>query len=102
MSKLELIETIAIAAVVLVLAVYYLIVGIKNGWVKKITKTAYEAIRYAEENIKGKNEKKKYVMTKVEEKCVELGIPYGLIYNLVSKLIDKIIAHHNVIDHKDE
>ena len=99
MSKLELIETIALAVVALVIVVYYLILAIKNGWIKKLTQTVYEAIKYAEENLKG-NEKKAYVMRRVEARCSELGIPYTLIYNIVNKLIDKVIAHHNVIDHK--
>lgn len=95
MSKIELIETIALAVVALVIVV----LAIKNGWIKKLTQTVYEAIKYAEENLKG-NEKKAYVMRRVEARCSELGIPYTLIYNIVSKLIDKVIAHHNVIDHK--
>lgn len=99
MSKIELIYTIAIAVVVAVILIYYLIVGIKNGWIKKITQTLNESIRYAEKHITGNTEKKKYVMQKVEDKCIELGIPYSFIRNLVSKLIEKIIANYNVIDH---
>jgi len=99
MSKLELIETIVIGAIVLFLLIYYLIKAIKNGWVKKITAVMNESIRYAEKNITGKVEKKRYVMDKIEEECINLGIPYGLIQKLISKLIDKIIANYNVIDH---
>ena len=101
MSKLELIYTIALAVVVLVLVVYYLIMAIKNGWINKITATLNEAIKYAEDNITGSSKKKEYVMSKVEEKCVELGIPYYLIKNLVSKLINRIIKDHNVIAHNE-
>lgn len=99
MSKLELIYTIAIGAVVLFLVIYYIIMAIKNDWIKKITDTLNEAIRYAEANIKGGVEKKKYVLKQVEDKCVELGIPYGLIKNLINQIITKVIANYNIIDH---
>lgn len=99
MSKLELIYTIAIAIIALVLVIYYIILAIKNGWIKKITATLNEAIKYAEFNIQGPAEKKKYVLDKVEEKCTELGIPYALISNLINKIIEKIVANHNIIDH---
>ncbi len=99
MSRIELIYTIALCVVALAVFIYYAILAIKNGWIKKITQTLNDAIRYAEKNIQGKNEKKEYVMKKVEEKCTELGIPYAFIYKLVSKIIDKIIANHNIIDH---
>lgn len=99
MSKLELMQTIALGVIVLVILIYYLIMAIKNGWVKKLTTTLNEAIRYAEKNITGNVEKKKYVMEKIEDKCIELGIPYALIKNVISKLIERIIRDHNVIDH---
>lgn len=97
MTKLELIELIALLIVAVVLAIYYLIKAIKNGWITKITATLNEAIKYAEKNIKDGKEKKDYVICRVKEKCEELGIPYTLIEKLVSKLIDKIIANYNVI-----
>lgn len=99
MSKLELIYTVAISVVVLFLVIYYIILAIKNGWIKKITDTLNTAIRYAEANIKGGAEKKKYVLKQVEDKCVELGIPYGLIKNLINQIITKVIANYNIIDH---
>ena len=102
MSKLELIETIVLAAVLVIVLVYYMIAAIKNGWIKKLTKTINEALRYAEDNIKGSEEKKKYVLTKVEEKCIELNIPYFMIQWLISKLINKVISHKNIFDHKNE
>lgn len=97
MTKLELIELIVIGIIALVLIIYYSILAIKNGWVKKITSTLNEAIKYAEINIEGGDAKKKYVMEKVEEKCEELDIPYVLIRKLLSKLINKIIANYNII-----
>lgn len=97
MTTLELIKLIVLGVVALILIVYYSIKGIKNGWVRKITETMNEAIKYSETNIIGSKEKKKYVLQKVKEKCEELGIPYTLIESIVSKLIDKIIANYNVI-----
>lgn len=99
MSKIELIYTIAIAIVVLVILIYLIVMAIKNGWIKKVIQTLNNSIKYAENNIKGNVEKKKYVMDKVEEKCTELGIPWFLIRKPVDKLIDKIISNYNVIDH---
>lgn len=99
MSKMELIYTIAIAVVALVVVIYLIVMGIKNGWIKKVIQTLNSSIKYAENNIKGNVEKKKYVMDKVEEKCTELGIPWFLIRKPISKLIDRIIKDYNVIDH---
>lgn len=99
MSKIEMIYTIGLAIVALIVLVYYFVLMIKNGWIKKITMTLNDAIRYAEKNITGKAEKKNYVLSKVEEKCAELGIPYVLIRNLVSKTIERIIGNYNIIDH---
>ena len=39
MSKLELIEFIALAAIVFVGLIVLLVLAIKNGWLKKLTKT---------------------------------------------------------------
>lgn len=97
MTKLELIELIVIAIIVVVLAIYYSILAIKNGWTKKLIDTVNEAIKYAETNIEGGSAKKAYVMKQVEDKCYELGIPYALIKKLIDKIIDKIIANYNVI-----
>lgn len=99
MSKLELIEFIALAAIVFVGLIVLLVLAIKNGWIKKITKTLNDAMYYADHNITGPAEKKKYVLSKVEEKCIELGIPWFLIYKVVNRLIEKVVKYHNVIDH---
>ena len=99
MSKLELIYTIAIAVFVAILLIYYIVMAIKNGWIKKLTETLNISMKYAEDNIIGSAEKKKYVMEQIENKCIELGIPYTLISKLISRLIEKIIANHNIIDH---
>ena len=99
MSKLELIEFIALAAIVFVGLIVLLVLAIKNGWIKKLTKTLNDAMYYADHNITGSAEKKKYVLNKVEEKCIELGIPWFLIYKVVNRLIEKVVKYHNVIDH---
>lgn len=102
MSKLEMAYTIGLAALVTIVILYFLVLAIKNGWIKKLTQTLNEAIRYADKNIVGPTEKKKYVMETVANKCTELGIPYFLIEKLISKLIEKIIYHHNIIDHDEK
>lgn len=97
MTTKELIELIALALFVIIQVVYYSILAIKNHWVKKILETMNEAIKYAEMNIDGGEKKFNYVLTKVEEKCEELGIPFVLIRKLVKKLINKTIEGYNVI-----
>ena len=99
--NIELIKTIALGVITAVIVIYFIVMAIKNGWIKKITKTMDEAIRYAEDNIKGPTEKRDYVLKKVEDKCIELGIPYFLIKNVVMKLINTIVSHHNIFAHKD-
>lgn len=101
MSTMEMIKTVALAGIALFIILYFAILGIKNGWIKKINETLTTAIRYAEDNITGATEKRNYVLKQVEDKCVELGIPYLLIKSIVMKLIDTIISHHNILDHKD-
>lgn len=106
---LSLVEFIAIALVVIVLVIYYIIKAIKNKWVTKITQSINDAIAEAEKKFTESGqgeEKKKYVLEKVANTCNELGIPFNLIYKLVEKLIDKTIECYNVIvkseDKKDE
>lgn len=100
MTKLELVELIALAIVAIGLGIYFLVKAIKNGWITKITKTMNEAIKYAELNFTDGDKKKKkleYVLSKVEEECDELGIPFTLIRNLVTKIVKRIISDYNVI-----
>lgn len=97
MTKLEILELVILGIIALSIVLYYVIKAIRNGWIEKITLTINEAIKYAENNITGSTNKKLYVLEKVQEKCIELGIPYDLIYKLVNKIIDKIIANYNVI-----
>lgn len=97
MTTKELIEVIALALFVLIQVIYYSVLAIKNHWVKKIFETMNEAIKYAEINISGGEKKFNYVLTKVEGKCEELGIPFVFIRKLVKKLINKTIQDYNVI-----
>jgi len=97
MTKLELIELVALAIVVIGLTLYYLVLAIKNGWIKKVAKTMNEAIKYAELNISGGQEKQDYVLKEIEKKCEELGIPFTFIRKLAVKVIKKIISDYNVI-----
>lgn len=97
MTKLELIELVALAIVVIGVTLYYLVLAIKNGWIKKITKTMNEAIKYAELNISGGEAKQEYVLKEVEKKCEELGIPFTFIRKLAVKVIKKVISDYNVI-----
>lgn len=97
MTKLELIELVALAIVVIGLTLYYLVLAIKNGWIKKVAKTMNEAIKYAELNISGGQEKQDYVLKEIEKKCEELGIPFTFIRKLAIKVIKKIISDYNVI-----
>ena len=97
MTKLELIELVALAIVVIGVTLYYLVLAIKNGWIKKVAKTMNEAIKYAELNISGGQEKQDYVLKEIEKKCEELGIPFTFIRKLAVKVIKKIISDYNVI-----
>ena len=97
MSNRDLIELIVIGIIALFIAIYFIVKMVKNHWIKQLTDTLNEAMHYAEVAITGAEEKKKYVLSKIEEKCIELGIPYGLIYKLVNKLIEKIVNYHNRI-----
>lgn len=101
MSNLELIYTIAFSVIAATFVLYWIIMAIKNGWIKKITQTLNSAMRYAENNITGPSEKKYYVLKQVEAKCEEEGIPFFLIKGLISKVIERIVKDHNVFDHGD-
>ena len=101
MSKLELIYTIIFVILAISVSIYYFVLAIKHGWIKQITQTMNNAIRFAElqEPKWSASKKKSYVLSQIEAKCDELGIPYTLIYRLVNKAIERIVADHNVIDH---
>ena len=104
MSKIELIYTIVLVVLAISVAIYYFVLAIKNGWIKQITQTMNSAIRFAEfqEPKWSASKKKAYVLSEVEAKCDQLGIPYTLISKLVNKAIERIVADHNVIDHGEQ
>lgn len=97
MTKLEIIELVAIAIALVAFTVWFVIKSIKNKWISSIIGTVNAAIKEAESSKKTGVEKKAYVLQKVEEKCKELKIPYKLLFGLVSKLIDTTVKHYNVI-----
>lgn len=99
MTKLELIYTIAAAAIAALVVIYLIVLAIKNGWVKKLTDTLNESLHYAEKNITGPVNKKQYVMDKLQEKCIELSIPWFLICGFMDKFVEKIVANYNRINH---
>lgn len=101
MNTVDLICVIGLAAVILALIIYSLIVIFKNGLIKKIKPVIKEAIRYAEKNIEGSSAKLQYVLTKVEEECNKDGLPVSLTIKLTKKLVNIIIEHHNIIDHDE-
>lgn len=102
MTKLELIEFIVLGIVILSLCAYYIILAIKNKWIRQLIDTIENAIKDAEKQFPEGHgtEKKNIVVKAVIVKCEELGIPYNLLYKLISKLIDKIIANYNIIAKK--
>ena len=97
MTKLELIELIALATIAIGIGIYYLIKALKNGWLKQLQETIETAIAQAEATGKTGDQKKALVLEAVREKCLELGIPYDFMSKVISRLIDKIVAHYNVI-----
>jgi len=97
MTTLEIIELVAIILAVVAFLVWFGINAVKNKWITALSETIKAAIKEAEASGKSGEEKKAYVLQKVEEKCKELGIPFKLMVGLVSKLIDTIVKHYNVM-----
>lgn len=100
MTTVQLIETIILILVVFVITVWYVVKAIKNKWLENINETIDKAIREAEDLAKkgelNKGLKKQYVLDKIANKCVELGIPYQLLAKLISKVVDNIVKNHNI------
>lgn len=103
MTTLEIIQLGVITAAIVAIVIYIIIMGIKNKWIQKLTKTIELSIAEAEIKFNsGEGDKKKqYVIDAVKLKCKELEIPYDLLYKLINKLIDTIVAHYNVIEKHD-
>ena len=100
MSTLEIIELSIIGVAVLAILIYCIVMGVKNKWFTKLFETLKVAIKEAEEKFPeaGSGDKKKaYVLSKIEEKCKELNIPYSLLKKLIIVAIDKVIEDYNII-----
>ena len=97
MTKLEIIQLIALSIITLFIIIYYCIKAVKEKWIEKLTHTIEVSIKYAEEHFKDGKEKLAYVLQQVKLKCEELNIPYYLLEKLIKKLIDRIIKDYNVI-----
>ena len=97
MTKLELIELIAIIVLGIALGIYYTYKAIKNKWLKKITNAIKEGIAEAEKTNANGEAKKAYVMSHVQLVCDKEGIPFELIKKLVDKTIEKFIEGYNAI-----
>ena len=102
MNKLEIIQIVALALIILGLAIYYICKAIKNKWIEKLTDTIKKAIREAETKFPEGHgqEKLELVLEAARIKCAELGIPYEMLYKLICKLVNKIIENHNIIAKK--
>lgn len=98
MTKLEMIELIAIITVGVGIGIYYLIKAIRGNWVKALKGTIEDSIAEAERTNRKGEDKKNLVLGRIQAKCQELGIPYDMIKKLVGKLIDQIVANYNVIE----
>lgn len=97
MTKLEIIQLIALICIAVFMVIYYFIKAIKDKWVENLTHTIETSIKYAEENYTDGKEKLQYVLSQVKMKCQELNIPYYLLEKIIKKLIDRIIKDYNVI-----
>lgn len=100
MSVFEIIRLCILGVAILAFAIAILVVGIKNKWFSKIWDTIKIAIKEAEEKYpeSGSGQQKKaYVLDKVEQKCKELGIPYSFLKKLINTTIEKVIKYYNVI-----
>jgi hypothetical protein len=102
MNKLEIIQIIALALIILGLTIYYICKAIKNKWIEKLTDTIKKAIQDAETKFPEGHgqEKLELVLEAVRIKCAELGIPYEMLYKLIRKLVNKIIENYNIIAKK--
>lgn len=97
MTKLELIELIALIVLGVGLGIYYIYKAIKNNWLKKLTNAIKEGIAEAEKTNASGDAKKAYVMSHVQLVCDKEGIPFELIKKLVDKTIEKFIEGYNTI-----
>lgn len=90
---------VCLCVILLAFVVYVVFKAVKNKWLEKLSDTLKMAIREAESQYPSGHgeEKKKYVITKIEEKCKELNIPVKMIATAISTLINNIVANYNII-----
>lgn len=100
MTVLEIVELSIIVVAILATVIYCVVMGVKNKWFSQLYETIKVAIKEAEAKYPDAgqgDEKKKYVLQKVEAKCKELGVPYNFLKKLIDIAIDNIIADYNII-----
>lgn len=99
MTKLEIIQLICLSVILISLLIIFVVNGIKNKWISKMTDCIKATIKEAEEKWPEGHgtDKMNYVLQVVQKKCYELGIPYSMIYKLIKALIEKIIDGYNTI-----
>jgi len=100
MEKISSIVMLVCLCVILVAFFIYIIFkAIKNKWLNKLSDTLKDSIKEAEAQYPSGHgeDKKKYVLAKIEEKCKELNIPVKMIFTAISTLINNIIANYNII-----
>ena len=95
----SIIMLVCLCVILLAFVVYVLFKAIKNKWIGKLFDTLKTAIKEAETKYPSGHgeDKKKYVLVRIEEKCKELNIPVGMIFSAISKLINTIVENYNII-----
>lgn len=95
----SIIMLVCLCVILLAFVVYVLFKAIKNKWIGKLFDTLKTAIKEAETKYPSGHgeDKKKYVLARIEEKCKELNIPVGMIFSAISKLINTIVENYNII-----
>lgn len=97
METYNVIKICALLVFITICVCYYVTKAVKNNWVDKIKETLMKACKEAEEQWpEGHgNEKKFYVLNKVESLCDDLDIPFSVIKTAVLKLIEQIVSNYN-------
>lgn len=93
------IKGIILIVITLAVIIFFVIKGIKEGWLKQLLETLRDAIKEAEKLYPDGHgeEKKAFVLKAIEVKCVELKIPFKVIKSLIEKSIETIIYGYNTI-----
>ena len=100
MEKISsIIMLVCLCVILLSFVMYVIFKAVKNKWLEKLSDTLKTSIREAESQYPSGHgeDKKKYVIAKIEEKCKELNIPVKMIATAISTLINNIVANYNII-----